>query len=108
MSLDLEKQATDNLAEKIAHDMRMGEYGEDLWEEIARMLDSFDVRDRDAVEDMSLSDIIKVAARKRAESKVCDDARYEEMQRIEQDRRDAAADHAWEQAKEARLESIHR
>lgn len=107
MAKDLEQQATEKVAETVAHDMRLGEYGEDLWQEIQRMLDSFEQSDRDGVEDMSLADIIKVAARKRAESPISEEARTEVMRQIEQDRLDGAADHAWEQAKESRLVTHH-
>jgi len=68
------ERAVAQLAEDIASDMRVGEYTEDLWAEISRMMNSGKVEDRDAVEDMSLADIILIASAKRAASDISLDA----------------------------------
>lgn len=63
-------QAVEIVADTIAKAMRQGEYGEYLWQEIERMLRSERTEDRDAIEDSSLSDVIKRAAMVRATSRI--------------------------------------
>lgn len=67
---DLPDYPTQLVASDIADAMRAGEYSEDLWQEIERMLLSRETADRDAVEDMTLSAIIDTAAMKRAQSPI--------------------------------------
>lgn len=67
---DYHPLALETVAEQIANAMRRGEYSQDLAEEIDRMLTSPRIEDRDAVEDMTLQDIITKAAHIRARSRI--------------------------------------
>jgi hypothetical protein len=64
---DEARQTIETAADLIVGEMHKGEYGEDLWAEIARMLADRSPAAFDAVEDMTLIEIMKVAAKKRAE-----------------------------------------
>jgi hypothetical protein len=67
---DYHPLALETVAEQIANAMRNGAYSEDLAQEIDRMLTSHATEDRDAVEDMTLADIITRAAHIRARSRI--------------------------------------
>ena len=94
------ERAVAQLTEEIICDMRVGEYSEDLWAEINRMINSGKTEDRDAVEDMTLPDIIEVAAKKRASADISLDA----IDKILADWREEAA----EDRADARYKDIER
>jgi hypothetical protein len=52
------EQARDHRLDVLSHDMRMGENSEWLWQEIERMLVSNAIEDRDAIEDVTIGDLI--------------------------------------------------
>lgn len=93
------------LTDTVAADMRDGEYTEELWTEILRMLVSKEVRDRDGVEDMSLADIIQVAADKLVNSKAWEWKVGEKAEELRQEDRESRADAAYERARDARYDT---
>lgn len=64
------EQAREHRLDALVHDMKLGENSEWLWQEIERILASTKTEDRDAIDDMTLADLI---------SRVCE-AKVEKME----------------------------
>jgi len=65
-------QAYEDKLDDLIHDMKLGENFDLLTAEIMRMMDSKDKADKDAIEDMTLADLIERVCEKKAEQMLDD------------------------------------
>lgn len=100
---DAHDAAIERLTETVAADMRNGEYTDELWTEILRMLLSKERCDLDGVEDMTLSDIIGAAADKLVNSRAYEGIVGEVAEEIAQEEMESDADRAYEMARNVRM-----